>query len=198
MKHLLYLLSILLLASCNQYDYKIEKELYKTLETAAKSSNVDITKELKSYEKYLIDKNVLKSSKGRSYIQFLNELEKTNVFNYNITYSLQDTISIHSNGSSLEEIQTSCSEDIYRIVSRKEFQESKLNRLNGAMDSLATHGNISISSIAHTIKTILTAKDFEEDYYKMTVLLVISSQSAIKSRFEMQNNEMYDDEHTDH
>jgi len=181
MRNLLTITFILILTSCNGQDYKIEKQLLECQVSSAKTFGVDLKKEFNEFESYLIDSKILKDKRGDSYYQIYKQIEKEGDANFYFNYSLLDTIRLHSNSTGLQGIQTECSDYFEKILNSKDYKKSKLYTLNLAMDSIKKAGDINVSEIAKTITKVLTPKDFEQDYYKMTLMLTLVATQEVSS-----------------
>lgn len=181
MRNILTLTFILILTSCHGQDYKIENQLLECLVSSAKTFGIDLKKEFNEFENYLVDSKVLKDKSGDSYYQIYKQIEKDGDVSFSFNYSLLDTIRLHSDSTDLQGIQTDCSNYFENILNSKDYKKSKLYKLNLAMDSIKKAGNINVSEIAKTITKVLTPKDFEQDYYKMTVMLTLIATQDVSS-----------------
>ncbi len=181
MRNLFTLILIFILTSCNGQDYKVEKQLFECLVTSAKAVGIDLKKELTDFENNLIVNKVLKDKSGESYYQIYKQIEKEGDINFSFNYSLLDTIMLHSDTIGLHEIQTDCSEYFSKILNSKDYKNSKLYSLNLAMDAIKETGDINVTTIASTITDVLSPKDFEQDYYKMTVMLTLIATQDVTS-----------------
>ena len=180
--------------SCNGTNYKIEKQLFDCLVSSAKTVGVDLKKELKDFEDHLIDREVLKDRSGESYFQIYKQIEKENNINFSFNYSLLDTISFHSKSKDLKERQIDCSDTFEKILNSEEYKKSKLYELNIVLDLVKESGNINAREIASTITDVLTPADFDQDYYKMTLMLTLiasqDTQTGLEKRlFPLQKND---------
>lgn len=184
MRTLFTLILTLLFTSCNGTNYKIEKQLFDCLVSSAKTVGVDLNKELKAFENHLIDCDVLKDRSGESYFQIYKQIEKENNINFSFSYSLLDTISFHSNSKNLKEIQLDCSDNFEKILNSEDYKKSKLYELNIILDSERESGRISASEIASTITNFLTPADFDQNYYKMTLMLTLVASQDIQTGLE--------------
>jgi len=171
----------MILTSCRGQDYKIENQLLKCLVSSANTFGIDLKKEFNEFENYLVDNKVLKDKSGDSYYQIYKQIEKDGDISFSFNYSLLDTIRLHSDSTGLQGIQTDCSNYFEKILNSKDYKKSKLYTLNLAMDSIKKTGNINVSEIAKTITRILTPKDFEQDYYKMTAMLTLIATQDVSS-----------------
>lgn len=169
----------LIFFSCQTQKFKIEKQLFECLVSSAKTAGIDLKKELTDFENNLIASKVLKDKSGESYYQIYKQIEKEGDINFYFNYSLLDTISFHSSSNDLEDFQKDCSEYFEKIISSKDYKKSKLYTLNHAMDSMQIAGNFNISEIAKIITRVLAPKDFDQDYYKMTTLLLLTTLQEI-------------------
>ena len=184
MKNLFTITFILFLTTCKGQDYKIENQLVDCLNSSAKRFGIDLKKEFNVFENHLIENKVLKNKSGDSYYQIYKRIEKEGDINFSFNYSLLDTIRLHSDSIGLQEIQENCSNSFEKILNSKDYKKSKLYRLNLAMDSIKKTGKINISEIAETVTKVLNPKDFEQDYYKMTVMLTLITTQNVYSGIE--------------
>lgn len=128
---------------------------------------------LQKAEQKLIDKNYLKDTTGESYVTLYKNLENLVDNELGQLGMIHQFMSIQRN-MNLEE-NTKCME---RILSSSEFETSKLNQFLQYSETLVG-ANVDYLAVANKIFTILDAKDFEHDYYRMTTLIMIETMNMV-------------------
>lgn len=162
---LLILLIGIGILSCSSdiYEYKFEDEMTQCVKDEFNSIGFDIENEFSSYEKYLIETNVLKDSSGKSYINFYKKIIKENDLLFACEYKMDTTII--NNYKLLKKCYQSHKRD-----KSVEYKNSKAHKLQSAMDSLMSLENETASSIAKIVISILDSSDFEIKFYKIFML----------------------------
>jgi biopolymer transport protein ExbD len=171
MKHILQIVLVFLsLSSCGQTkNNEIESILLDCLTKSYGEKQVDINKELDVLEKYLIESKSLKSSSGQSYFDFYQEIVKLNDIPATLHYDKFDNIyKLTPN----EFYSVDCLEELKRLDSTV-IANSKYYQMTVAIQK-AADDEVSPSSIAKAITSVLSPPDFDKPYYRAIALLTIA------------------------
>lgn len=160
-----------------QENNKIETVLFDCLTSSFHEIEVDLNKELDEFENYLIDKGILSSSSGQSYYEFYEQVAEINDIKSKIDIDrFHNLIKLRPN----EYYSNICLQNMTEIDS-VEIIKSKYHQLMLTMQDVASKNEVSPSSVANAIISVLTASDFEKPYYKAIALLTILNTSNIES-----------------
>lgn len=176
MKHLLiYTLLISTTLPCFGQDYSNETKIFNCFVNAAAELEIDLIKEFSDFEEHLIKTGVLADYSGESYCNIYETIKKTGDFDFAFHYSLFDSIKTRNDTIEFGELETDCLKLAKMLRETKEFKRSQLFQLEAAMDSIKNNQSFKASEIATSILRILKPKDFEQDYYKMTTMLMLAT-----------------------
>jgi biopolymer transport protein ExbD len=129
---------------------------------------------LQNAEQKLIDKSFLKGKTGEDYVALYKNLENVidqelrNLGMTNLFMSLQENMNTEESRKCMENIFTS-----------SKYANSKLNQFIQFTQNL-DETTIDASTLVNKILTILGAKSFEHDYYRMTTFLMIETMNQVK------------------
>ncbi len=166
----LILTLILSFSSCGQTkDTEIESILLDCLVNSYKQQQVNINQELDELEKYLISSKSLKSSEGQSYFDFYKEIAELNDVPATLDYDRFEKIyKLTPN----EFYSADCLEQLKRLDSTT-IANSKYSQMTFVIQN-AAQNEVSPSSIAKAITSVLKPSDFDKQYYRAVALLTIA------------------------
>lgn len=173
----------LIFNSCSGQDYAIETKHFDCIDKTSTELGVDLKKELSDFEEHLIKSGVLADNSGDSYYKIYEIIKETGDINFVFQYSLLDSIKAKVNKDNVDfnELSTDCLSLAEKTYKTKKYKRSKIYQLKVGMDSIKNSARIDPSGIASLILTVLNPKDFEHDYYKMTVLLLLATTQDVDS-----------------
>lgn len=141
--------------------------LYKSF----KDQGEGMKKALKKGEELLIEKQLLKDASGESYMQLIKNITAINAqekLNLGVLNYMKDEF---EKGAVSIEKYTSC---LKNLEESEEYKASRIYKLMTITKEL--HGSLSVSEaaeLAPKILAIVKAKDFDYDYYKMMVFVLL-------------------------
>lgn len=163
-KILLNIIIGLISISCFAQRERVENELMNCIYENYEDQGTKFRNAISDYEKLLIDEKILNDGTGKSYKAIFEKVIIDDEFNYNPSKSFFDkTTEI---GLPQNESFKNCQSE---LLEKSENEYSKGVELKTVIDSIVNSGNISPSTIANGILTVLNEKDFELDYYKIIV-----------------------------
>ncbi len=180
---LILIIFTLTINSCSGQDFSIESKHFDCMVKTSSELGVDLKKELSDFEEHLIEVGVLADNSGESYYKIYEIIKETGDINFEFQYSLIDSIKAHIDKDSIEviEIIGDCLSLAEKTQKSKKFKRSKVYQLKVGMDSIVYSEKVNPSEIASMILSVLSPKDFEHDYYKMTVLLLLATTQDVDS-----------------
>ena len=184
MRNILILaLLTLTINSCSGQDYSIETKHFDCIDKTYSELGVDIKEELSDFEEHLIDAGVLADNSGESYYKIYEIIKETGDINFSFQYSLLDSIKAKINKDDIDfnKLSTDCIKLAEKTYKTKKYERSKIYQLKVGTDSIKNSGSIEPSGIASMILSVLSPKDFEHDYYKMTVLILLATTQDVNS-----------------
>lgn len=150
-------------------DTEIESILLDCLVKSYRKQQVNINQELDELEKYLITSNSIKSSAGQSYFDFYQEIAELNDIRATLNYDRFENIyKLTPN----EFYSIDCLEKLKSLDSST-IADSKYSQMTIAIQN-AAQNELSPSSIAKAITSVLTPLDFDKQYYRAVALLTIA------------------------
>jgi len=157
---------------------EIEAILWDCLADRFKENQIDLSKKLENIENHLVALNVLKSSSGQSYFEFLKQVEELNDFPSGLYHEEFENIfklgpTDLYNARCLEKLKT-----IDSVI----FFSSKYYQLTEAFRQVAYH-ELSPGSVAKSITSILCPNDFAYPYYRAATLLTIVFVAQLDIRY---------------
>lgn len=178
MKHIITILFLTLaMFSYGQEKDKIENVLLDCLLTSYNEIQVDLNKELNELEKYLVDKGTLKSTAGQSYYDFYKQVVELNDISGNLDVDIFDNLyKLRPD----EYYSAECLQELTKIDSAK-ITNSKYFQMTMKMQEVALTGEVSPSTVADAITSVLTPSDFDKPYYRAIALLTIANTSNIET-----------------
>ncbi|MFC3417720.1 ExbD/TolR family protein [Algoriphagus hitonicola] len=190
MKQIALLLTLFLsFSSCGQtLENEIESILHDCLVKSYKAEQVNIKQELDELEKYLISSKSLKSSAGQSYFDFYKEIADLNDIPTTLDHDRFENIyKLTPN----KFYSIDCLEKLKRADSST-IADSKYSQMTLAIQN-AAQNEVSPSSIAKAIISVLGPSDFDNQYYRAVALLTIAytanSEVGIQRQLETNENE---------
>jgi hypothetical protein len=165
------------LISCGQQKDRIENVLLECLESSYNEIGVDLNNELNVLEQYLIDDGTLQSNSGQAYFDFYKRVVEINDIPNEIDIDkFENLMKLKPN----EYYSSSCINNLKRIDST-EIINSKYYQMTLRMQEVVTNGEISPSSVANAIISVLKPSDFDKPYYRAIALLTILNTSNIET-----------------
>lgn len=156
---------------CYSQTLRVEDKLMNCLYQSYEDNGTKFKKTLTEFEQLLINEKILKDSSGKSYVAIFEKIIEENDFNYNPSKSFFDLIM--AIGIPQSESFVICQSEL------KESEFIKSNELQKVLDSLKESDNFSPSTVANGILTVLNSRDFELDYYKMSVFFLFDMISYV-------------------
>ena len=167
---LTYLTFGLLSISCKRQTERTEVKLMNCIYENYEDNGTEFKKALSDFEKLLINEKILKNETGKSYKAIFEKIVSDDDFNYNPSKSFLDKII--DIGMPQNESFRNCQSEL-RKKSKNKF--SKGTELQTVLDSIQNSGNLTPSIVANGILSVLNEKDFELDYYKMSVFFLFDT-----------------------
>lgn len=161
------------LCSCSRQDYPIETRQFECLAGTYAGLGVDLRQELSKFEEHLINAGVLSDKSGESYYEIYKKIEISGDVNFTFQYSFIDSIKSHCDN--YEDINADCIKQAEKLKKTRKYKKSKIYQLEVAMDSILVTDNITVSNVASVILRILSPEDFENDYYRMSAILMLAT-----------------------
>ncbi|WP_299066124.1 hypothetical protein [uncultured Polaribacter sp.] len=128
----------------------------------------------KNYETLLISKKILKNNSGTSYFNLFKKVMSGEFIDNKTNFSLIDSIN-NLKYSNLIHFNTKCTE---KIKSLSEYKKSNTYLLEQRMDSIKQ--DFSAEKATQIFLKTFNEKDFEIDYYKLRVLLLIERTNSLR------------------
>ena len=165
------------LISCGQRKDRIENILLDCLESSYNEIGVDLNSELNNLEKYLIENGILQSNSGQSYFDFYKRVAEINDNPNELDIGkFENLMKLKPN----EYYLSSCLENLKKIDST-EIMNSKYYQMTSKMQEVVANGEITPSSVANAIISVLKPLDFDKPYYRAIALLTILNTSNIET-----------------
>lgn len=190
MKQIFLILTLFLsFSSCGQTEAtEIESILLDCLVKSYKEEQINIKQELDELEKYLISSKSLKSQSGQSYFDFYNEIVELKDIPVTLDYDRFENIyKLTPN----EFYSVDCLEPLKQLDSST-IVNSKYVQMTMAIQNTA-QDEVSASSIAKAITSVLKPSDFDKQYYRDIALLTIAytanKDSGLDRQLKINNNE---------
>jgi biopolymer transport protein ExbD len=157
-------------SSCGQTkNNEIESILLDCLTKSYGEQQIDIDKEFDLLEKKLIENKSLKSSTGQSYFDFYQEIVNHNAIPATLDYDRFDNI-FKLTPSQFYSID--CLEEL-KMLDSTAIANSKYSQMTVAVQK-AVDEEVSPSSVAKAITSVLSPSDFDKPYYRAIALLTIA------------------------
>lgn len=172
---LIFTLSIFTFNFCFGQDYSIESKHFDCFVKTATELGIDLKKELSDFEKYLINTGVLADKSGESYYKIYEIIKETGNIDFVFQYSLFDSIKSNLDNNEFSDLNSDWLRVIEKSQETESFKRSKLFQLKIGIDSINDIDNNNLREIAVVILRILSPKDFEHNYYKLTTLLMLTT-----------------------
>lgn len=172
---IVYLLTGLI--SCGQKKDRIESVLLDCLESSYNEIGVDLNRELDALEQYLIDDGTLHSNSGQAYFNFYKRVVEINDIPNEIDIDKFENL---MKLKPIEYYSSSCINNLKKNDST-EIINSKYYQMTLKMQEVVTNGEISPSSVANAIISVLKPSDFDKPYFRAIALLTILNTSNIET-----------------
>jgi hypothetical protein len=169
MKKLLSLFLLITFVACNTNQHEVETNIMNCIYSGYDDDGIAFKQLLKDFEKTLIADGVLADGTGDSYLTIFKKIAENNNVDFNSTDHFPDRVANLPATLRNEELDN-CQQQLTESLESKDFKGAKLSKVMNAMGP----GDIDFSKYAGAILEILDAKDFEHDYYKMTVFSIVS------------------------
>lgn len=167
---LTYLIFGILTISCQGQTERIEIKLMNCIYENYEDQGTEFKKILSDFEKLLIDEKILKDGTGKSYKAIFEKIIIDDDFDYNPSRSFLDEII--DIGMPQNESFRNCQS---KLRENSENKFSKGTELQTVLDSIKNSGNLTPSIVANGILSVLNEKDFELDFYKMSVFFLFDT-----------------------
>ena len=170
-------------------DIEIESILLECLVESYMERQVDINHELDKLEKYLIDKEYIKSSAGQAYFDFNKKITELNDIPVTLDYETFKNIYILTPN---QVYSVDCLERLKQFDSAT-VANSKYSHMTIAIQH-ETPDEISPSSISKAITSVLSPSDFDKEYYRAIALLAIAYTAnpiGLERQLETNDNKNY-------
>lgn len=179
---------------CISQNYKVENKIFKCISSSLKQSGVNLEDEINKFEKHLIQNNILHNSSGDSYLKMYKQIGDNEIIYDNLNYSFNDSIKYDHFILEYKHSKSECINLQKKIGDTNYYKKSKLFLLNHAFDSLRLIQEMELNVIMNTIANILSAKDFENNYYKFFALTSISAIANTSLELDYKENRVYEEE----
>jgi biopolymer transport protein ExbD len=173
MKNIFYFL-FLLLISCSPKKERIEDKLFDCSITASKKDNKDLLKRLKNYESELIKNKILKDNSAKSYRNIIVKIANEKDYSFDVPESISENIL--KVGDSAYYIGIDCQKKILSDSLKYDF--NKFLKFQESIKKSMYENDLSPQIIAKNYLSVLTEDDFELNYYKSRIILVLSLQNS--------------------
>lgn len=154
--------------TCQSQVISVENQLQNCLYESFSDRGKSIKREINEFEIFLIDKNILEDSSGKSYIEIYRKIIEIDDISFDFNYSFKDSIQ-NSQAFNMDKI-IDCQT---KLLNSSKFNNSKPYKLKIVLDSLNESGNISPSIVSKGILSVLDKEDFELEYYKFKALIML-------------------------
>lgn len=179
-------LSFFILTSCFSQERRVEKLYSKCYFNSFQDKGKQLKKYLKEYETLLISEKILKDDSGKSYYDLFKKILKDDFYDDKTNYSLIDTVNklsyaklVHYNQKCTEKIKTL---DIYK--------KSRTYLLEKRADSIKS--DFSVEKMNAVFLKTFNEKDFEIDFYKLRILLLLDFHPIEKEKNAQYPKEIID------
>lgn len=175
MRIILVILISLVFNACNKQDYRVEKQILNGIYESGKNYGLDLEHEYSEFKKFLLVSDFLKDDSGDSYYKIYKRIADEGRVNNYFEYNFLDTIKYHAKDTSIGfteilSILHGPNRDTIKKNCGLDYHKSRQYLLSKAMDSLAKLGIMNPGFVAKAITKVLTAQDFDHDYYKVMAL----------------------------
>ncbi|MFK7756029.1 MAG: hypothetical protein AB8B53_03770 [Flavobacteriales bacterium] len=168
------ILLIILVSSCSaQSSYQDESLVMSCICEKFLDEGVDIKSELKSFEKYLIENEVLKDSTGKAYVKFYQEISSTNSIPLDVHYSIKGIKSSPNN------VFTKCLDSLSANPDNLVLN-SPLSEFIYSQKKIKNASFVRLDSMVSNLYGFLTPQDFQRDYFRYSSLFSFYNLSNAK------------------
>jgi len=172
MTRLFLIVLIITFNSCNSQNQRIEIKLQNCIYDSYPEYGVLLKKSIIEYENHLITKDVLKNKKGSSYKNLFTKINELNSRNLIVDYYFSKLLVKKPTS-----INPKLSECINSILTSKEYLTSKPHKLEKAINEHSEKKSLTASELTKSINSILNEDDYELDFYKLRIFMLIESNS---------------------
>lgn len=155
-------------------DRKIEKIYNNCYFNSMPENGKEVKKLYKKYERLLISKKIIDDNSGKSYFKLFKKVMSGEFIDNKTNFSFIDSINVLKY-SNLIHFNSKCTE---KIKALSEYKKSNTYLLEQRMDSIKE--DFTAEKASEIFLKTMNEKDFEIDYYKMRVLLLIERTSSLR------------------
>lgn len=153
---------------------KIEKIYNDCYFNSMPENGKEVKRLFENYEKLLLSKEILKNNSGESYFNLFKKVMSGEFIDNKTNFSFIDSINVLKY-SDLIHFNSKCTE---KIKALSEYKKSNTYLLEQRMDSIKE--DFTAEKASEIFLKTMNEKDFEIDYYKMRVLLLIERTSSLR------------------
>lgn len=159
---LLLLLIIFALSCQNNSNLNVTDCLCQSFE----DNGEELLELINSYEQYLIHENILSGKTGKDYMNFFDSQKGDKAHFVEVNNSFTDKFT---------QITLPDSAYLNQCFRTKlsDFQDQKYKKLQNKIDSLFNAKHTTLANTTDAMLSVLTEKDFEQDYYKFITFIII-------------------------
>lgn len=172
---------LLALNSSFAQDFHLENRVFDCLIGTLDDMGVDFKKGLSELEDQCIKNGILADKSGESYYLSFSNLNRMEEYNFRLQSSVFDSLK-SANIKIDDERFVKCKELCKTFQNSSSYKYSKIFLLNTMVDSLKKSGNFDLEDISSSTLKILEPDDFENEFYKMTTLFILTA--AVNSNKE--------------
>lgn len=168
----LYPMILLLFFSCEikKDKYEFENNLLDCFYSDCDRQNLPIKKSLDSLELLLIKHQVLADNTGKGKVEFLNKI----IHSYSVPKNSDKDLSMEINKIKGIPLNFQCSDiTTLKDIDSALFYNSRLKNMEAVFDEITKMGDISPYSISKEILKYFNEEDFDNEFYRVTSLIII-------------------------
>lgn len=168
--HLILIFNVIFISSGFSQNYALENAYWECYVKTAHENGINLEKEFADFENYLIKNEILPDASGESYFNLFEQIASGKIVELNCDYSFIDTLRLHADNTKISGITPDCQIELLNQLGTLDFMQSKMYQIENICKSLESSGDFSISKIAKKLCETLSPVDFEQNYYKFSVL----------------------------
>jgi len=150
-------------------DDRLEVNFMNCVYEHCEDNGQEIKSTIKSYEQLLVDEGILRDATGDAYVALFEKMIKANEIDFAPSKTFQAAI------RELEEPQEGYRECQLELMTNSGQYIDKSQRLSTVLDSLRNSAGYNPASFATGVLNTLDATDFELEFYKLSMLIMIES-----------------------
>lgn len=170
---LLFIIPFLFVTSCSQDEKAKEEEIYTFLnicfEDYYKNYDIEISEELRLFEKHLIKEGHLLDSTGYSYKMLLKSLKRNTYFEAPLTFDDFEEAMLYKNPSSL----INCASVVFKVDSTSVSNTHFSKVTEDLSNELSTKETVSIQYFFDIYNTQLSEEELQMPYIKQSLQLLL-------------------------